>query len=68
MPVVVISGGPPRQAYKTRPYLHTEGDLEAALERAAAHTGPGPLVIEVHLDSWDVSEAFAKMSEGLRSR
>ncbi len=48
--------------------VHTEGDLEDALERAAAHTGPGPLVIEVHLDPWDVSEASAKMSEGLRSR
>jgi indolepyruvate decarboxylase len=48
--------------------VHTEGDFEAALQRAATHTGPGPLVIEVHLDPWDVSEAFARMSEGLRSR
>lgn len=48
--------------------VHTEGDLEAALERATMHRGPGPLVIEVHLDPWDVSEAFARMSEGLRSR
>ncbi len=48
--------------------VRTEGDLEAALERAETHTGPGPLIIEVHLDPLDVSEAFARMSEGLRSR
>jgi indolepyruvate decarboxylase len=48
--------------------VHTEGDLEAALERAETHTGPGPLLIEVHLDPLDVSEAFVRMSEGLRSR
>ena len=48
--------------------VRTEGDLEDALERAASHTGPGPLVIEVHLDPMDVSEAFARMSAGLRSR
>ena len=48
--------------------VRTEGDLEEALERAASHTGPGPLVIEVHLDPMDVSEAFARMSAGLRSR
>ncbi len=48
--------------------VRTEGDLEDALDRAAQHEGPGPLVIEVHLDPFDVSEAFARMSEGLRSR
>ena len=48
--------------------VHTEGDLEAALERAESHTGPGPLLIEVHLDAMDVSEAFMRMSEGLRTR
>ena len=47
--------------------VHTEGNLEAALERAEAHTGPGPLVIEVHLDPLDVPEAFIRMGEGLRS-
>ena len=47
--------------------VHTEGDLEAALDRAETHTGPGPLVIEVHLDPLDVPEAFVRMSEGLRS-
>ena len=47
--------------------VRTEGDLEAALERAATHTGPGPLMIEVHLDPLDVPEAFIRMSEGLRS-
>ncbi|UCG73053.1 MAG: alpha-keto acid decarboxylase family protein [Chromatiales bacterium] len=48
--------------------VRTEGDLEAALERAAQHDGPGPLVIEVHLDPLDVSDAFERMSAGLRSR
>jgi len=48
--------------------VHTEQELEAALERAEMHTGPGPLLIEIHLDPLDVSEAFARMSEGLRSR
>jgi len=48
--------------------VRTEGDLEEALQRAAGHAGPGPLMIEVHLDPLDVSEAFARMSEGLRSR
>jgi indolepyruvate decarboxylase len=48
--------------------VRTEGDLEAALDRATRHTGPGPLVIEVHLDPLDVPDAFARMSEGLRSR
>ena len=47
--------------------VHTEGDLEVALEQAQAHTGPGPLLIEVHVDPWDASEAFTLMSETLRS-
>lgn len=47
--------------------VHTEGDLEAALARADAHTGPGPMLIEVHVDPWDASEAFTLMSETLRS-
>ncbi len=47
--------------------VHTEGDLEEALSRAEAHTGPGPLLIEVHVDPWDASEAFTLMSETLRS-
>ena len=48
--------------------VRTEADLEDALRRADGHAGPGPLMIEVHLDPLDVSEAFARMSEGLRSR
>ena len=47
--------------------VHTEGDLEAALAQAESHTGPGPLIIEVHVDPWDASEAFTLMSETLRS-
>ena len=47
--------------------VHTEGDLEQALAQADAHTGPGPLLIEVHVDPWDASEAFTLMSETLRS-
>ncbi len=46
--------------------VHTEGDLERALERAETHQGPGPLVIEVHIDPMDASAAFRSMSEGLR--
>ncbi|MEJ8566431.1 alpha-keto acid decarboxylase family protein [Elongatibacter sediminis] len=48
--------------------VHTEGDLERALSRAAVHAGPGPLVVEVHIDPWDASEAFRLMSVALRSR
>ena len=48
--------------------VHTEGDLENALARASGHQGPGPLVIEVHIDPWDASAAFRLMSEALRSR
>lgn len=46
--------------------VHTEGDLEAALEVAANYKGVGPLVIEIHLDPLDASDAFRLMSEGLR--
>ncbi len=38
--------------------VRTEGELEVALEAADGHAGPGPLLIEVHLDPWDVPEAF----------
>ena len=41
--------------------VRTEGDLENALDRADAHSRPGPLLIEVHLDAWDVPEAFKQM-------
>ncbi|MBT7952406.1 MAG: alpha-keto acid decarboxylase family protein [Gammaproteobacteria bacterium] len=48
--------------------VHTEGDLEMALERAETWQGPGPLLIEVHIDPWDASEAFKLMSEALRTK
>jgi len=48
--------------------VHSEGDLENALARAETFTGPGPLVIEIHIDPFDASEAFKRMSEGLRHR
>jgi indolepyruvate decarboxylase len=48
--------------------VHTEGDLEIALERADSWQGPGPLLIEVHIDPWDASEAFRLMSEALRTK
>ena len=47
--------------------VRTEGELEAALERADHYSGPGPLLIEVHIDPWDASEGFILMSEKLRS-
>jgi indolepyruvate decarboxylase len=47
--------------------VHTEGDLEEALNQASGHKGPGPMIIEVHVDPWDASEAFTLMSETLRS-
>jgi len=47
--------------------VFTEGDLERALEAATAHRGPGPLLIEVHIDPLDASEVFRLMSERLRS-
>jgi indolepyruvate decarboxylase len=47
--------------------VRTEDELEAALTLAETHTGPGPLLIEVHIDPWDASEAFTLMSETLRS-
>lgn len=46
--------------------VHTEGDLETALEVAGNYDGAGPLVIEIHLDPLDASDAFRLMSEGLR--
>ena len=48
--------------------VHTEDDLEIALERAETWQGPGPLLIEVHIDPWDASEAFKLMSEALRTK
>ena len=48
--------------------VHTEGDLEAALIVADSYQGPGALVIEVHVDPWDASEAFTLMSETLRGK
>ncbi len=47
--------------------VHNEEELEAAMIKASAHKGPGPLLIEVHVDPWDASEAFILMSEVLRS-
>ncbi|MCB1704111.1 MAG: alpha-keto acid decarboxylase family protein [Halioglobus sp.] len=38
--------------------VRTEGDLEHALAAAGEHSGPGPLIIEVHLDARDVSDLF----------
>jgi TPP-dependent 2-oxoacid decarboxylase len=46
--------------------VHTEEDLEEALAVADSYQGPGPLMIEVHIDPWDASEAFTLMSEKLR--
>ena len=48
--------------------VHTEGDLESALAVAENYQGPGALVIEVHVDPWDASEAFTLMSETLRGK
>ncbi len=47
--------------------VHTEDELEAALIKAGSYHGPGPLLIEVHVDPYDASEAFRLMSEVLRS-
>ena len=47
--------------------VHTEEELELAMERASSYKGPGPLLIEVHVDPLDTSEAFKLMSEVLRS-
>ena len=47
--------------------VHTEEELDAAMERAENHVGPGPLLIEVHVDPLDASEAFKLMSEVLRT-
>ncbi len=48
--------------------VHTEGDLEEALAIAEGYNGSGALVIEVHVDPWDASEAFTLMSETLRGK
>lgn len=47
--------------------VHTEDELEKAMEKAANWQGPGPLLVEVHVDPLDASEAFKLMSEVLRS-
>ena len=47
--------------------VHTEDELEEAMEKAAHWQGPGPLLVEVHVDPFDASEAFKLMSEVLRS-
>lgn len=47
--------------------VYTEGDLESALEQAALFKGPGPMLIEVHIDTWDTSEALRLICEVLRS-
>lgn len=41
--------------------VRTEGELEKALAIAESDNGPGPLLIEVHLDPWDVPEPFRQM-------
>ena len=47
--------------------VRTEDELEQAMEKAANWQGPGPLLVEVHVDPLDASEAFKLMSEVLRS-
>ncbi len=46
--------------------VRTEDELETALASADAHCGPGPLLIEVHLDPFDVPEAFKRIGARLR--
>lgn len=48
--------------------VHTEMELEEALQEAANYSDIGPLVIEVHVDPFDASEAFILMSETLRKK
>lgn len=48
--------------------VRSEGELEAALARAGEHAGPGPLLIEISIDPFDVPAAFERMSAGLRHR
>lgn len=48
--------------------VHTEGELEEALAVAESYQGPGPLIVEVHVDPMDASEAFTLMSETLRGK
>lgn len=47
--------------------VRTEGELETALSHADQWAGPGALLIEVHMDPWDASDAFKLMSEALRT-
>jgi len=46
--------------------VRTEDELDQALASADAHRGPGPLLIEVHLDPFDVPEAFKRIGARLR--
>ena len=47
--------------------VRTEGELEAALERAIDSQTSGLLLIEVHLDSFDVSEGFRSLCAAFQS-
>ena len=47
--------------------MQTGDEREKAMEKAANWQGPGPLLVEVHVDPLDASEAFKLMSEVLRS-
>ncbi|MAT95466.1 MAG: hypothetical protein CME59_23100 [Halioglobus sp.] len=47
--------------------VRTEGDLEAALLVADSYAGPGPLLIELHLDARDVSAVFDVFTQLLGS-
>ena len=46
--------------------VRTEGELESALDRAA-NNRDSLMLIEVHLDPYDVSEGFSSMCEAFRS-
>lgn len=58
------------EAFNGRPGIEarTEGELERALELAESDGGPGPLLIEVHLDPWDVPEPFKQMGAHMGRR
>ncbi len=47
--------------------VYTEEELESALEKATDYMGSGPLLIEIHVDPLDASEAFKLMSAVLRT-
>ena len=47
--------------------VRTEGELESALEKAIAGANSELLLIEVHLDPYDVSEGFQAMCQAFRS-